>query len=78
MKVEKADLATLTFTVTVAEDLDCSSLSELGYEVCIYDEGFLGGILKGFTGRDFQVKEVDCWCTNARTCRFEAKVAVAD
>ena len=62
----------LSCTLTVSEDLDCSGLPELGYETCIYDEGFLAGILGAFSGLKFNVKEVDCWCTADRTCRFEA------
>ena len=73
MKVEEAALDALTFTLSIAEDLDCSGLPDLGYEVCIYDEGFLAGILEMFTGKPFKVKEVDCWCTNERTCRFTAQ-----
>lgn len=72
-RVEDSNLDELNFTLTMSEDLDCSGLPELGYEVCIYDEGFLAGILEAFTGRRFKVKEVDCWCTSERTCRFEAK-----
>ncbi len=75
LRVESASLDTLNFTLTVSEDLDCSGLPELGYEICIYDEGFLAGILEAFTGRPFRVKEIDCWCTNDRTCRFEARPA---
>ena len=73
LRIEKSSLDTLNFTLTVSEDLDCSGLPDLGYEICIYDEGFLAGILEAFTGQPFTVKEVDCWCTNERTCRFEAK-----
>ncbi|MDR1608997.1 MAG: 4-vinyl reductase [Deltaproteobacteria bacterium] len=71
-KVEKFN-ENLECVVTVSEDLDCSGLPELGYGVCVYDEGFIAGILESFTGRSFDVKEIDCWCTNERTCRFEAK-----
>ena len=73
LRVEEAAFDTLTFTLSVSEDLDCSGLPDLGYEICIYDEGFLAGILESFTGRPFKVKEVDCWCTNERTCRFAAR-----
>ena len=38
LRVEKADLAEGSFVLTVSEDLDCSGLPELDYEVCIYDE----------------------------------------
>jgi predicted hydrocarbon binding protein len=71
-KVEKLT-ESLECVMTVAEDLDCSGLPEMGYGVCVYDEGFIAGILEAFTGLVFDVKEIDCWCTNERTCRFEAK-----
>ena len=78
LTVEEANLETMHFVLAVGEDLDCSGLPELDFEICVYDEGFLAGILKSFTGRDFKVKEVDCWCTNARTCRFEVTPIVED
>jgi predicted hydrocarbon binding protein len=61
-------------TLTVDEDLDCSGLPETAYEICVYDEGFIAGILESFTGRNYRVKEIDCWCTGDRTCRFAADV----
>jgi predicted hydrocarbon binding protein len=42
-------------------------------EVCVYDEGFIAGLLECLTGSRFKVKEVDCWCTGDRTCRFDAR-----
>lgn len=74
LRVEEADIEKGTFVLTVSEDLDCSGLPELGYEVCTYDEGFIAGLLESFTGTPFKVKEVDCWCTSDRTCRFTAEV----
>lgn len=74
LRVEEADLEKGAFVLTVSEDLDCSGLPELGYEICIYDEGFIAGLLESFTGSPFKVKEVDCWCTGDRTCRFTAEV----
>jgi predicted hydrocarbon binding protein len=74
LRVEKSDLEGGQFTLTVSEDLDCSGLPELDYEVCKYDEGFFAGLLESFSGRPFTVKEVDCWCTGDRTCRFKAEV----
>ncbi|MCL2768055.1 MAG: 4-vinyl reductase, partial [Synergistaceae bacterium] len=62
--------------ITVDEDVDCSGLPELDYEICIYDEGFISGILENFTGSEYVVKEVDCWCTGDRTCRFSAEKKV--
>jgi uncharacterized protein len=73
LRVEKGDLETLNFTITVAEDLDCSGLPVCNEEICTYDEGFIGGLLSAYTGRDFDVKEVDCWCSGDRVCRFNVK-----
>ncbi|MCC8180922.1 MAG: 4-vinyl reductase, partial [Planctomycetes bacterium] len=44
-------------------------------QICVYDEGFIKGILDSYTGMDFSVREIDCWCSGERTCRFEAKLA---
>jgi hypothetical protein len=73
LRMEKADPEKLEFVLAVAEDLDCSGLPVLEEAVCTYDEGFIAGILGAFTNRSFDVKEVDCWCTGDRTCRFRAK-----
>lgn len=72
LRVEKADLQQNDFVLTVSEDLDCSGLPDLGYEICIYDEGFIAALMEGFFGLPFKVKEIDCWCTADRTCRFTA------
>ena len=71
LRVESADLDEGRFVITVAEDLDCSGIPVCSEEVCIYDEGFLAGLLQAYTGRDFHVKEVDCWGTGGRICRFK-------
>ncbi|MEO5360747.1 MAG: 4-vinyl reductase [Nitrospirota bacterium] len=74
LRVEEADMDNGRITVTVAEDLDCSGLPDTGVELCTFDEGFLAAILKSFSGKSFTVKEIDCWCTGDRTCRFTAVV----
>jgi len=74
-RVENAAEDNSHFIFTVEEDLDCSGLPDTSDVVCVYDEGFIQGILESFSGRGFDVKEIDCWCTGARTCRFEAKKA---
>jgi predicted hydrocarbon binding protein len=76
-RLEKADLECGSFLITMSEDLDCSGLPELDYEFCAYDEGFLAGLLEGYTGHPFAVREIDCWCTGDRTCRFTAEVVRA-
>ncbi|WP_321507454.1 V4R domain-containing protein [uncultured Methanoregula sp.] len=70
LRIEKADPENGSFVMTVSEDLDCSGLPETGFGVCIYDEGFIAGLMESFTGDSFDVKEIDCWCTGDRTCRF--------
>lgn len=74
LRVEKSDLENLAFTLTVDEDLDCSGMQDTHDVICVYDEGLIQGILQEFTGKGFEVREVDCWCTGERTCRFSAKV----
>jgi hypothetical protein len=73
LRIEKGDVEKLTFTLTVAEDLDCSGLPVCGEQICTYDEGFIAGLLSAHTGRTFAVKEVDCWCSGDRVCRFDVK-----
>jgi len=56
--------------LTVAEDLDCSGLPITNESVCVYDEGFITGILELYTGKKYVVRETDCWATGDRVCRF--------
>lgn len=70
LRVEQADAERGRYVVTVSEDLECSGLPDLDFEVCVYDEGFLTALFEAFTGQAHRVKEVDCWCTGDRTCRF--------
>ncbi|MCC8145894.1 MAG: 4-vinyl reductase [Bacteroidales bacterium] len=70
MKVEKSDVNNMSFVITISEDLDCSGLPLKGVTVCDYDEGFMEGIFQTYTGKTFDVKEIDCWTTGERTCRF--------
>lgn len=73
LRIEKADMESLEFVLTVEEDLDCSGLPVLGEAVCDYDEGFIAGLLTEYTGREFQAREIDCWATGDRTCRFAVR-----
>ncbi|MDH4316972.1 MAG: 4-vinyl reductase [Desulfobulbaceae bacterium] len=74
LRVEKADVDRMVFTLTVAEDLDCSGLPVCDEQVCTYDEGFISGILGEYTGNDFAVKEIDCWASGDRVCRFDVRL----
>jgi predicted hydrocarbon binding protein len=71
LRMEHSDLSAMEFTLTVSEDLDCSGLPFLGETVCEYDEGFIAGLFEGYTGHRFDVREVDCWASGDRTCRFK-------
>lgn len=72
LRIEEANLGNFSFTLTVAEDLDCSGLPVTGETVCDFDEGFIAGVLDAYTGKAFEVKEVDCWASGGRVCRFSA------
>ena len=72
LRIEEMDLEKEQLVLTISEDLDCSGLPETGDAICTYDEGFLSAVLESFWRVPFDVKEVDCWCTGDRTCRFKA------
>ena len=74
LRIEAFDMETGHAILTVGEDLDCSGLPITGETVCNYDEGFLTGILKEYTKKDYVVTEIDCWATGSRVCRFEAEI----
>jgi len=76
LRVESFDKETMDLTLTVSEDLDCSGLPVIEETVCNYDEGFITGILETYSGQVFNVREIDCWASGERTCRFHA-VAVS-
>jgi uncharacterized protein len=71
-RVESADYEKGSFVITVAEDLDCSGIPVCDEEICVYDEGFIAGLLLAYTGKDFDVEEIDCWGSGDRICRFTA------
>lgn len=74
-RVEAFDPDTGNLMLTIGEDLDCSGLPITNETVCTYDEGFISGILEAYTGKTYDVKEVDCWASGNRVCRFRADVA---
>ncbi|MEG2270602.1 MAG: V4R domain-containing protein [Bacilli bacterium] len=78
LRIEAFDEITGDAVLTIGEDLDCSGLPVSGVTVCNYDEGFLAGILKEYTKKEYIVSEVDCWATGSRVCRFEAVVKHED
>lgn len=75
LRIEEFNQDTGEAVLTVGEDLDCSGLPITGKTVCTYDEGFLAGVLKTYTKKEYIVVEVDCWATGSRVCRFRATVS---
>ena len=75
LRVEKADSEEMVFTLTVAEDLDCSGLPVCNEQVCTYDEGFISGLIGEYAGKEFSVKEIDCWASGDRVCWFDVRPA---
>lgn len=72
LRMESFDPGTGDLVLTVGEDLDCSGLPITNENVCMYDEGFIAGILQEYTGIEHTVKEIDCWASGDRVCRFQA------
>jgi len=72
LRIESLEDEGNKLVLTVGQDLDCSGLPITNENVCIYDEGFIAGILNTFTGKEYDVKEVDCWASGDRVCRFTA------
>jgi predicted hydrocarbon binding protein len=77
LRVEKMDPESMSMVVTIAEDLDCSGLGFQNDTVCEYDEGFLAGVFRAYSGVAFRVREVDCWATGDRVCRFDIRPVAA-
>ena len=74
LRMEAFDPATGDIVLTVGQDLDCSGLPITDENVCIYDEGFIAGILEAYTGKKYDVREIDCWASGDRVCRFNGTV----
>jgi len=75
LRMEKFNAESGEIVLTVEEDLDCSGLPVTNENVCVYDEGFISGILEAFTRQTWEVKEIDCWANGNRVCRFKGAPA---
>jgi predicted hydrocarbon binding protein len=74
LRMEAFEPETGKIVLTVGQDLDCSGLPVTNENVCNYDEGFIAGILEAYTGKKYDVREVDCWASGDRVCRFNGVV----
>lgn len=70
LRIEEIEENAEIIILTVAQDLDCSGLPPTDEVVCNYDEGFLAGVLEVYTKKSYLVREIDCWASGARVCRF--------
>ena len=77
LRMEAFDAETGAIVLTVGQDLDCSGLPVTNENVCTYDEGFIAGILEAYTGKKYDVREVDCWASGDRVCRFKGTVIMS-
>ena len=71
LRMESFNNSTGDIVLTVAEDLDCSGLPVTNENVCVYDEGFIAGILQSYTTKEYDVREINCWANGDRVCRFK-------
>ena len=70
LRMENFNLESGEVILSVEQDLDCSGLPITNENVCVYDEGFISGILEAYTGKKYDVLEIDCWSNGDRVCRF--------
>jgi predicted hydrocarbon binding protein len=70
LRAEKVDWENQSLMFTIAEDLDCSGLPLSDETICDFDEGFLAGIFSAYTGQAYDAREVNCWLSGGRVCRF--------
>ena len=73
LRIEEIEDNADQIVLTVAQDLDCSGLPPTNEVVCNYDEGFLAGVLETYTKKRYLVREIDCWASGARVCRFRCQ-----
>ena len=78
LHTESFDRETGSIVLTVEKDLDCSGLPNTNETVCNFDEGFISGILEAYTGRVYNVREVNCCANGDALCRFSGTVQTQD
>lgn len=74
LRTEAFDPESGSIVLTVGKDLDCSGLPNTNETVCNFDEGFISGVLESYTGHKYNVREVGCWASGDKLCRFNGYV----
>ncbi|NOZ77013.1 MAG: ArsR family transcriptional regulator [Euryarchaeota archaeon] len=60
----------LTFLVT--DCYECSNMPDVGRTLCAFDEGILEAIFLARLGKEYRVKELECWGTGYTHCKYLA------
>ena len=56
LRIESVSENASEIVLTVGEDLDCSGLPVTDETICNYDEGFIAGVLKTYTGKAYVLR----------------------
>lgn len=70
LRMEETNLLEGKIVLTIGENSERSSLAYADDEPSVYEEGFLAALFSCFTQKKWQAKEIDCWCSDSKTCRF--------
>lgn len=57
--------------ITIKDCFDCGDMPEVGHTLCSLDEGMIEGIYEERLGKEVTVREVECFGTGERHCRFK-------
>ena len=59
---------------TISQDLDYSGMSISDEKACVYNEGFIAGILETYTGKNYYIQKINCQENGMRICRFSGDI----
>lgn len=62
-------------TLFIEDCYNCSDMPNVEKPLCSLDEGMLEGILEGRLGVKADAKEIECWGTGAKHCRFKVTIS---
>jgi len=76
LRMEVFDSDTGDIILSIGEDSSCEKPSAADENMCVYDAGFVAGVLEAYTGKMYDVREVNC-CAGAekRSCSFKGTVS---
>ena len=68
--LEKYDPITGSIIFTISQDLDYSGMPMSDEKVCVYNEGFIEGILDTYSGKTYNIFKINCLEKEKRSFRF--------